>query len=146
MVRRMPFLAAGIVCALVAIGVAVRGWAHETREIAGQFRLIVGLRVEPAYTDVLNGLDLIVRRASDGAPVEGLEKTLNAELIGPDGTSRRRLQLRPVHGQPGRYTDDFVLTRPGEYRIRIWGAIGDVQVDETFHTHEVKPLASVRFP
>ena len=146
MVRRMPFLAAGVVCALIGTSMALVSWAHERREIAGQFRLIVGLRVEPAYTDVLNGLDLLVRRVSDGAPVEGLEKTLNAELISPDGAARRRLQLRPVHGQPGRYTDDFVPTRPGVYRIRIWGAIGDVQFDETFPTHEVKPLASVRFP
>ncbi len=145
MVRRMPFLVAGVVCALVAMGVAIQGWAHDRKQV-GPFWVIVGFRVEPPYTDVLNGLDLIVRRVSDNSPVEGLEKTLNAELISPDGTSRRRLQLRPRHGEPGRYTDDFVLTRPGVYRIRIWGAIGDVQFDETFHSHEVKPLATVRFP
>ncbi|MDR5697071.1 MAG: hypothetical protein QN135_05080, partial [Armatimonadota bacterium] len=70
----------------------------------------------------------------------------NAEIIAPDGATRRRFQIRPQRGRPGYYTDDVLLARPGVYRIPVWGNIGDVSFDETFETHEVRPLSTLRFP
>lgn len=118
--------------------------AHETR-VVGPYRISVGMRVEPPYTDERNGLDLIVRRTSDNSPVEGLERSLQLELTAPDG-QRRQYSLRPKHGEPGRYVTDWVLTQPGVYRIRVFGHVGSQAVDETFESHEVRPLAELRFP
>lgn len=122
--------------------------AHQTKAVGpeGQYLVIVGFEREPIYTEERNALNVIIRRAADREPVENLEQTLFAEIISPDGGSRRELPLRAVHGQPGYYASDVVLTEPGEYGLRIWGYIFDVQFDEAFHTHEVTPLSELRFP
>ncbi len=123
------------------------GWAHETKIVGGKFRLIVGFVREPVFTSERNGLDLIVRRNTDAAaPVENLERSVSAIVISPDGRTARPLKLRPQFGRPGYYTDDVILTQPGVYKIRIFGAIEDVTFDETFESHEVRRLEELRFP
>lgn len=131
-------------CVALAACLAAPATALETRRV-GPYRISVGMRIEPAYTDERNGVDLVVRRAGDGAPIEGLEKSLQVELAAPGG-QRRAYALRPVPEQPGRYTTDWVLTRPGVYRIRVFGYVGSLRVDETFTSPEVLALAQLRFP
>jgi hypothetical protein len=120
--------------------------AHETKVVGGKYRVIVGMVREPAFTNERNGLDLIIRRAEDNAPVENMERSVSAVLISPDGRTARPLKIRPQFGRPGYYTDDFILTRPGVYRLRVFGMIGDVTFDETYQTHEVRALEELRFP
>lgn len=128
---------------LVTVGAS----AHVTRSIGDdQYLVIVGLVKEPPYTDERNGLDLAIRRAADREPVEFLEETLFAEIIAPDGVTKRQLPIRAVYGQPGKYTADVVLTEPGVYQFRIWGYVHSVKFDETFDTSEVLALGSLRFP
>ncbi len=132
------------VVALLAAVVSL-ALAHQTKQVGGgKYKVIVGLVREPAFTDERNGLDLIIRDAQNN-PVENLAKSLQAEITTPDGKSKRSLTVRPQWGKPGFYTDDFILTQPGVYKIRIWGKIVDVDFDETFETHDVKPLSSLRF-
>jgi hypothetical protein len=123
--------------------------AHETKivgeEGGEQYKVIVGFTQEPVFTEQRNGLDLIIRTMDD-EPVEGLVGSIMAEITSPDGMHTRTFNLRARHGMPGRYTDDIVLTEPGVYTIRIWGFIGGVEFDETFETHEVRPLDVLRFP
>ncbi|MDR7521637.1 MAG: hypothetical protein QN168_04145 [Armatimonadota bacterium] len=142
--RQLLVLALCVPLTLGVIAPAVLG--HQTKVVGGKYRVIVGFVREPAFTDERNGLDLIVRRVEDNAPVEHLERSLSAELIAPGGQGRRALRLRPQFGRPGYYTDDFILTRPGVYQIRVWGVIADVRFDETFESHEVRPLSELRFP
>jgi hypothetical protein len=119
--------------------------AHQTREVgSGKYKVIVGMVKEPAFTEERNGLDLIIRDAQNN-PVENLAKSLQAEITTPDGKGKRTLTLRAQFGKPGYYTDDFILTQPGVYKIRVWGKIVDVDFDETFESHEVKALSSLRF-
>lgn len=122
-------------------------WAHETKIVGGKFRVIVGFTREPVFTSERNALDLIIRRHTDAAPpVENLERSLSAVLISPDGKTARGLKIRPQFGRPGYYTDDVILTQPGVYKIRIFGAIEDVTFDEMFESHEVRRLEELRFP
>ncbi len=119
--------------------------AHQTREVGdGKYKVIVGMVKEPAFTEERNGLDLIIRDAQNN-PVENLAKSLQAEITTPDGKGKRTLTLRAQFGKPGYYTDDFILTQPGVYKIRIWGKIADVDFDLTYDSHEVKALSSLRF-
>jgi hypothetical protein len=123
-------------------------YAHETKVVGPEgngYRVIVGMVREPVFTDERNGLDLIIRRDDDEEPVEGLAESLNAEFTAPGGEIRE-LTLRAQWGRPGYYTDDILLTQPGVYQIHIWGFIGEVEFDETFETHEVRPLTDLRFP
>ncbi|MBB6096858.1 hypothetical protein HNR42_000270 [Deinobacterium chartae] len=130
------------VCALM-LGSA---FAHQTQTVAGgQYRIVFGLLSEPAFTDQRNGLDLIVQ-TGQGQPVANLEKSLKVTLISPDGRASRDMTLRAQYNKPGAYTDDIVLTVPGEYTVRVSGFIGDQQINTEFKTHEVKALNTLFFP
>lgn len=127
--------------------VFVAALAHETQIVGegdGSYKVVAGYATEPAYTEERNGLDLFVRTMSD-EPVENLQNSLAAELIAPTGETLP-LELRGVHGRPGDYTDDFLLTEPGIYRLRVSGFIGSDEVDLTFELHDVAPLDELRFP
>ena len=119
---------------------------HQTKVVGGKYKVIVGFVKEPPFTSERNGLDLIVRRSDGKTPVENLEHSLFAVLMAPDSGPARPLKLRPQHGQPGYYADDFMLTRPGVYQIRVFGVIEDVRFDEMFESHTVKPIDELRFP
>lgn len=135
-----------MLAALAAV-LAAHATAHQTKATAdGKFLVSVGFLREPIFTDERNGLDILVRRADDGQPVEHLQDTLFAEIVAPDGVTKRVLALRAQHGQPGRYTADILLTVAGHYKLRIWGYIQDAAFDEVFDLHEVLPLATLRFP
>ena len=134
--------------ALAAVSLVGLSFAHQTivvgAESAEQYRVIVGMVREPVFTDERNALDLIVRTMDD-EPVPGLEASLSVEFVAPNGAVRQ-LDLRAQYGRPGHYTDDIMLTAPGVYQIRVTGFIGAIEVDETFATHEVRPLSELAFP
>lgn len=138
-----------LVALLAVLGLlASLALAHQTVRVGDgdeQYDVVVGFTREPAFTDERNGLDLIVR-TPDRDGVEGLEQSLNASITAPDGARTHTFALRPLFGRPGAYTDDVILTEPGVYTIRVWGFVGSIEVDETYHSHEVRPLASLRFP
>jgi hypothetical protein len=122
--------------------------AHETRTVGEgdeQYRVIVGLLEEPAFTGQRTGLDLRIVTAA-GEPVENLEHSLVITLTSPDGSATRELTPRARWGEPGSYVDDFILTEPGAYTLSIVGFINSLPVDLTFETHEVTPVAEITFP
>ncbi|MCS6867969.1 hypothetical protein [Thermus sp.] len=102
--------------------------AHESRTV-GPYRIVIGFLYNPAFAGYPNSLDL--RVTQEGNPVQGLERTLVAEIIAPNG-ERFRVELRPAHGQPGVYRGWFIPGVPGNYVWRLYGKIGDVSLDETF--------------
>lgn len=134
----------GTLIALAGIGAAS---AHNNKLVAGErYRMSVGLINEPIHTGERNGLDLAIRRAGEKETVPGLEAGLKAEIISPDGKSRREMAVRPRYQHPGRYTFDVVLTRPGAYSVRVWGTLEGVPFDETFELSEARPLSELHFP
>lgn len=123
-------------------------FAHETcvlGEGEGAYQVTVGMLNEPVFNDLHTGLDLIVRNDADDSPVENLENSLQAEITSPDGSATRTLTLRPQYNKPGYYTDDYILTEPGLYDVRIFGFIGEMEIDETFE-REVGDVSELRFP
>lgn len=139
--RHRAFGAAVLVAAVLLLG-SKSASAHEPREVGdGGYTLVVGFANEPAYSGFLNGLSLEVvdgttasSAAADGdaegTPVEGLEETLQAEIIYNDQTMP--LTLEPRGQTPGSYRAPVVPMAAGDYAFRIFGTIGDVPVDETF--------------
>ena len=105
--------------------------AHEGREV-GEYILNVGFVNEPAVVEQPNGLDLRVEHGHGDAaePVEGLENTLDAEII--FGEDRLPLEIRPQYNEPGAYTADIIPTEIGTYTFRIYGTIDGTHVDESF--------------
>lgn len=133
--------------ATFALLLAPLALAHETQTVGegdGIVEVTVGFASEPAYTDERNGPTVSVRDA-DGEPVTNLEGALAAELVAPGGASLS-LDLRAVHGQPGTYSADLVLTEAGVYTLQLDGFIGATEIDLAFELHEVAPLDDLRFP
>jgi hypothetical protein len=143
-------MAAMLAVLLLMVAFAGATLAHEGREV-GEYILNVGFVNEPAVVEQPNGLDLRVEHGHGGEsePVEGLENTLNAEII--FGDERLPLDVRPQYGEPGAYTADIIPTEPGTYSFRIYGTIDGTQIDETFvggtgTFSEVAGLNAMTFP
>ncbi|MCL6649224.1 MAG: hypothetical protein K6U89_12920, partial [Chloroflexi bacterium] len=86
--------------------------AHERRNV-GPYTFVVGFINEPAFSDMLNGVDLRIAQTATGEPVTGAEQTLKVTVM--QGSDSRELSLRARYNQPGAYVADFVPTRPGQY-------------------------------
>lgn len=123
--------------------------AHEQRD-AGSYHFVVGFIVEPSFEGQMNGVDLRVTRKSDGKPVEGLEKTLKVEITHTPTNTTKTFDLRTIFRDPGHYTNDMLLTAPGQYRFRFFGSIEQAQVNEAFTSgsgfEDVDSSAEIQFP
>jgi hypothetical protein len=133
--------------AILALAVTVpAALAHETRTVAG-YEFVVGFIGEPVFSGQKSGLEFMVSR--NRQPVEGLERTLRAEVMYRD--QRMDLPLSPRFGERGWYQSVFFPTAAGPYTFHIVGTIQDTPVDETFTSSaegfdEVKEATSGQFP
>ena len=144
------FVRLGVVLAVVLALFATVS-AHEGREVGdGKYEIVFGWRVEPAYTNLLNGPELeITTHGTDEQPVEGLDESLQLEVS--YGGRSKVLKLRAVYNSPGNYTADLIPTQPGDYSFHLTGKIGDVTVDEVFDSSKgefssVNPITDIQFP
>jgi hypothetical protein len=158
----MKRFSAGIALAILVLGLvtfrASDASAHEHRVVAGKYTFIVGWSDEPAYTTFKNGLDLRVTEntgtptaggESEGTPVEGLDQTLQAEVI--YGDQKMPLTLEPRWNTPGAYDGWVVPIAAGDYSFHIWGTINGDAVDETFTAgpetfSSVIDVTTIQFP
>jgi hypothetical protein len=170
--KRLALLAVVGVVLVVAAALGIPALAHEGREV-GEVEIVFGWRVEPAYTGIFNGPEFTVKmhgdahgehepeataeadhsdsedHSEDEGMVAGLEETLQLEVS--YGGQSKMLRLRAMFGQPGHYTADLIPTQPGDYIFRLFGTIGDLEIDETFSSAEgafssVEPISDIQFP
>jgi hypothetical protein len=120
--------------------------AHGHTEV-GDYELVIGFHNEPAYQGEPNGLDLFVTNLETGESVNGLEETLQVEII--FGSSTKELEIEPQFGQDGAYTAHVIPTEAGDYTWHIFGTIEDTPVDvsmtsspDTFESVESKAIAA----
>jgi hypothetical protein len=134
----------GLLVSVLVASAAALSWtatAHEHRTV-GSYEFVVGFLNEPAVSNELNGLSLRITEApaadaaatpeaeAEGVPVEGLEATLQAEVI--YGDQRMPLTLEPAWNDPGHYVSPLIPTQPGDYSFHVWGTINGTEIDETF--------------
>ena len=121
-----------------------RALAHEHRAV-GNYEFVVGWLNEPALAYEPNGLSLRItlfpngvpeeesaEAEAEGQPVEGLEETLQAEIIAGGGAETKALTLEPAFNDPGHYESVIIPTLPGDYTFRIFGDLEGQQIDERF--------------
>lgn len=97
----------------------------------------------------MNGLDLTVTNKADGKPVEGLEKTLKAQVLADGKTLDLTMQSR--FNMPGKYAAYFMPTAAGQYRFHITGEINGEKIDELFESgpgrfSDIASIAPLQFP
>jgi len=128
---RLRKTATTVLTLLLASAALFPASAHQSIEVAdGAYRVTAGYLVNPPYTTVLNGIDLAVRDA-DGVLITGLEKSLEAWVLGPEG-SEVKLTLRANGDKEGWYTGNFMPTAPGSYTFRVKGYVGTLAIDLLF--------------
>ena len=162
--RRISSLAAGGIVISIVFGLPtpVGVEAHETRSVAdGHYQIVVGLIDEPVFAGDKSGLEFFVtdlsttatpvagEQAAEGTPVEGLEESLKAEVIFGDQTMELPLNAR--YNTPGAYQSVFFPMKPGDYTFRIYGTLGDTDIDESFTSSPegfgaVEDPAPLQFP
>lgn len=106
---------------------------HERRTV-GPYTFVVGWINEPAYVNVMNSLDLTVTETSGAKAVEGLDKTLKADLTFGGTTTPQPLTLVARFGLPGHYSGYVLPTKVGDYTFHITGTVGTMSIDEKFES------------
>ena len=122
--------------------------AHETREVSG-YRFVAGWIGEPALEGQKNCVDLRITQADK--PVEGIEKTLQVEILHKASGVKKTFALRTIFRDPGHYTADLIPTAPGQYEMRFFGKVGSTDVNETFISGpgrygDIEPTTELSFP
>jgi hypothetical protein len=141
--RRLLFLAAvgGIALGGALLVAPEMVEAHETRVIGdGKYQIVVGFMNEPVFAGDKSGLEFWITEVptatpaaaevTEGTPVEGLTEMLQAEVI--FGDQAMELPLEATFNEPGGYGSVFFPMEPGDYTFRIYGTIGDTEIDESF--------------
>ena len=106
---------------------------HE-RRVVGPYTFVVGWLNEPAYANAINALDLTVTETTGAKAIEGLEKTLKAELTFGGTTTAQPLAMAARFGLPGHYAGYVLPTRVGDYTFHITGLVGTTNIDEKFES------------
>jgi hypothetical protein len=100
--------------------------AHVTR-VVGPYTFLIVLIEEPFFQDNHAGFEFWVR---DGdRPVDGLDRTLQAEAIGHGAVVK--LSISPRNDR-GFYDAPFYPGSGGQYSLHLAGSIEDTAIDELF--------------
>lgn len=148
---RIISIAAAVAVVVASLGIfASPAAAHERRTI-GPYTFVVGWIVEPAYVGQINALDLTVTETASTKAVEGLEKTLKADLIAGGGAAVLPLTIATRFGLPGKYQGQVIPTKVGDYTFHISGTVGSMTIDEKFESGPgrfgaIEDVAALQFP
>lgn len=145
--------------------------AHEGREV-GAYTLVFGWRNEPAYAGMMNGPEIFISMGhshdhddhssahtiafvhGDGHGDEpksmaDVPVDLRAEVT--FGAQTTTVTFRRAWGTDDHYIAELIPTLPGDYTFRVFGTIGEVEVDEIFSSADgqfstVEPATDIMFP
>ena len=139
---------AALVAVVLMISLPSAALAHERRDVSG-YQFVVGWIGEPALEGQKNGVDLRITQADK--PVEGVEKTLQVEILHKASGTKNTFALRTIFRDPGHYTADIIPTAPGQYEMRFFGKVGSAEVNETFISGpgrygDIEPTTELAFP
>ena len=148
--RRLLALPVSAAVLAVSLALPAVASAHEQRDV-GPYHLVVGFLNEPSILDQMNGIDLTVTTTADKKPVDGLDKTLKAEVIVGGNAKSMPVPLAARFGMPGKYAGYFIPTLAGSYTFHFTGTIDGDQVDQRFESgpntfDDVQPATSLEFP
>lgn len=145
--HRIVPLAMASLALLLATAPGVSAHEHYLTD-DGEYSLVLGEQNEPVYTYDWTNLDFIVTDNATDAPVSGVHETVNATLVAPGG-EEHQAPIEPQFGEEGRYAfvEDYYLTQPGQYEVRLEGHINGSSVDGTYDLPGPRQsMADVGFP
>lgn len=149
-----------LLLAWLAVGSGVAS-AHADRLVDSKYGFRVGFLNEPAYSGLVNGVDLSICRGtchanSDGSgqyinPVTEPLLYQNITVTVVYGGSQLALPITPVFQHPGKFSATFIPTAAGNYTFRFTGKIGSDKIDESFNSAKdgfdaVQDVQTIQFP
>jgi hypothetical protein len=148
---RILSIAAAIAVVVASLGIFASPAAAHERRVIGPYTFVVGWIGEPAYVGQLNALDLTVTETASTKAVEGLEKTLKADLIVGGAAATMPLTIAARFGLPGKYQGQVIPTRVGDYTFHITGTVNTMAIDEKFESGPgrfgaIEDIVALQFP
>lgn len=125
----------------VLLGLFYHAVHAHTRVEIGPYAVVVGWRTEPPIIGERNAITIEITEG--GEPVEDAEATLDVELLYAGRTFR--VNLSPT-ATPGLYMAELFPTVRGQYEVRFFGTLGELEIDETLEPEEVFPASRIQFP
>lgn len=144
--------------------------AHEGREVE-DYTLVFGWRVEPAYAGMMNGPEIILSIGhsdhddhsgeddhGDDHSSDDHDEVIDLGSLDVDlravvsfGSQTATVTFRRAFGTVDHFIADLIPTLPGDYTFRVYGTIGDLEVNETFSSADgqfstVEPAGDIMFP
>jgi len=146
---RILSIAAAVAVVVASLGIFASPAAAHERRTVGPYTFVVGWIVEPSYVGQLNALDLTVTDTASTKAIEGLEKTLKADIT--TGGATTALTIASRFGLPGKYQGQVLPTKVGDYIFHITGTVNTTQVDEKFESGPgrfggIEDIAGLQFP
>lgn len=140
-------MALGLALALMLLAASL-ALAHERRTV-GKYDFLVGWMNEPAYANQPNAISLSVSNTDTKKPVDGLGRTLKAEVI--VGARTMPVELTAPDETPGLYLGSFIPTRVGGYIFHFTGVVENQTIDEKFESgpnsfDDVQDSTALQFP
>jgi hypothetical protein len=126
---------------LVGLNVITETAAAHSRMELGSYVIIVGWEIEPPIVGERN--QIIVEISEGETPVIGAEGGLAVEVL--YGGRSFRSNLTPT-ATPGYYHVEILPTVRGQYSVRLFGTLGDLEIDEGLDPEPVFAADRLQFP
>jgi hypothetical protein len=135
----LPFFT--LILALVGLSVMAETAAAHTRVELGPYVAIVGWEIEPPIVGERNQIVIDLREEEN--PVTGAEAGLAVELLYAGRSFRSNLIPTAT---PGYYHVEILPTVRGQYSVRLFGTLGDMEIDQTIDPEPVFAADRLQFP
>lgn len=148
---KLRFIGLAVLVVLLLSALALPALAHEEREV-GDYNVEFGWRVEPVYAGLLNGPEFFVsQKGAEEGTAFPADIDVSVQVEVSFGSESMTIPLEPAEGETGHYVADLIPTLPGDYSFRVFGNIGDQQIDEVFTSADgmfgtVEPATDIMFP
>lgn len=139
--QRPFFLLPLLLGLLLGLAAAVETAVAHTRVELGPYVAIVGWEIEPPIVGERN--QIIVDLSQDNEPVIGAEGGLAVELLYAGRSFRSNLTPTLT---PGYYHVEIFPTVRGQYSVRLFGTLGDLEIDEIIDPEPVFGADRLQFP
>ena len=137
------FFSAGLFAIVALLLNFQLAFAHESITV-GDYTVEVGWLSEPPIVGQQNAIVVNVSTTSDEQPVEDVSSlTVTVSY----GGQEKALTLQPLgEDTPGQFVAPILPSVPGQYTVKLGGALGDTTVDAEVEPEEVQPASTLQFP
>ncbi len=119
--------------------------AHITK-VYGNYVVEVGWDNEPAYTGLMNGAQVTVKKGSGDSATPVINALSNMQISIKYGSVTKPLDFLPSSVVDGQYHAVLIPTRVGTYSLVLKGSVGNQTIDDEILLDDVSGINALNFP